>query len=301
MTKTLETASGIRREEDDDFDPRLVRSLGGCERFVEAQIVELTNRCVAGLPHLAKRVAVLRADMSRGQSPSQIQHGLPPGPEVATLGAAAKGALKAVRMRIDEARQRDRLCHAAIILVQMVTRAVQSPLAQLPNALTVLRLGMIPLYVALMLSAENGKSWPAALVFGAAGATDQIDGWLARRWRVESTFGKIADPLADRLMIDAAVVMLWVAGRLPLVALGLVLARDILLVGGYKLLVPHGYDFEVNTLGKLATWLLYAALALLMVTSDGTAWPLWLFWTGIAVALAAGVQYLVKARREVAR
>jgi len=183
----------------------------------------------------------------------------------------------------------------------MVTRAVQSPLAQLPNALTVLRLGMIPLYVALMLSAENGKSWPAALVFGAAGATDQIDGWLARRWRVESTFGKIADPLADRLMIDAAVVMLWVAGRLPLVALGLVLARDILLVGGYKLLVPHGYDFEVNTLGKLATWLLYAALALLMVTSDGTAWPLWLFWTGIAVALAAGVQYLVKARREVAR
>jgi CDP-diacylglycerol--glycerol-3-phosphate 3-phosphatidyltransferase len=58
--------------------------------------------------------------------------------------------------------------------------------------------------VALILSSDGGHSWPAAIVFGVAGVTDQIDGWLARRWRVESEFGKIADPLADRLMIDAA-------------------------------------------------------------------------------------------------
>jgi CDP-diacylglycerol--glycerol-3-phosphate 3-phosphatidyltransferase len=172
-------------------------------------------------------------------------------------------------------------------------------MAQVPNALTILRLALIPVFVILMLGSDNGYSWPAAIVFAVAGATDQIDGWLARRWHVESQFGKIADPLADRLMIDAAVILLWLEDRLPLLALAVVLARDFLLVGGYKLVVKRGYDFEVNTLGKAATWLLYAALALTMVTHEGTDWPLWLFWGGVALALLAAAQYLAKARREV--
>jgi CDP-diacylglycerol--glycerol-3-phosphate 3-phosphatidyltransferase len=172
-------------------------------------------------------------------------------------------------------------------------------MAQLPNALTVLRLALIPVFVVLMLGSDSGYSWPAAVVFGTAGVTDQVDGFLARRWRVESQFGKIADPLADRLMIDAAVIMLWLEDRLPLAALAVILARDILLLGGYKLVAPRGYDFEVNFLGKAATWVLYAALALTMVTHDGADWPLWLFWAGVALALVAGAQYLLKARREV--
>ena len=172
-------------------------------------------------------------------------------------------------------------------------------MAQLPNALTILRLALIPVFIVLMLGSDNGYSWPAAIVFAVAGATDQLDGWLARRWHAESQFGKIADPLADRLMIDAAVILLWVEGRLPLAALAVVLARDLLLVGGYRLVANRGYDFEVNLLGKAATWLLYAALALTMVTRDGTDWPLWLFWGGVALALIAAAQYVAKARREV--
>ena len=62
-------------------------------------------------------------------------------------------------------------------------------------------------------------------------------------------------------------------------------------------LVPRGIDLSVTALGKLATWILYASLGLLMVTREGTAWPLWLFWTGLALALAAGVQYGVTAAR----
>jgi CDP-diacylglycerol--glycerol-3-phosphate 3-phosphatidyltransferase len=181
----------------------------------------------------------------------------------------------------------------------MATRAVPPALAQLPNALTVVRLALIPVFVVLVLGADHGYSWPAAIVFAVAGITDQIDGFLARRWRVESQFGKIADPLADRLMIDAAVVLLWIEGRLPLAALAVILARDILLLGGYKLVVPHGYEFEVNFLGKVATWVLYASLALMMVTREGTAWPSWLFWAGVVLALAAAVDYVLKARREV--
>ena len=182
----------------------------------------------------------------------------------------------------------------------MATRAVPHPLAQLPNALTIGRLGLIPVFAGLMLAAEGGHSWLAAAVFGVAGVTDQVDGWLARRWGVESEFGKIADPLADRLMIDTAVVLLWVAGRLPWPALALVAARDLMLLGGYKLVVARGHEVSVNFLGKLATWVLYASIGAVLVTHAGDRWPLWFFWAGVGLALAAAVAYavsVVEARR----
>jgi CDP-diacylglycerol--glycerol-3-phosphate 3-phosphatidyltransferase len=169
---------------------------------------------------------------------------------------------------------------------------------QLPNALTLARLVVIPVYAGLVLTSDGGRSWLAAIVFGAAGVTDQIDGFLARRWRVESSFGKIADPLADRLLIDVAVILLWNAGRLPWIALAIPL-RDVLLLVGYKPAVDRGYTFEVNLLGKAATWLLYASLGFTMVTDKGTVWPRVIFWIGFACAIAALLGYLWKARREV--
>jgi CDP-diacylglycerol--glycerol-3-phosphate 3-phosphatidyltransferase len=180
----------------------------------------------------------------------------------------------------------------------MASRAVPAPLAQLPNALTVLRLALIPLFIGLML-ADDPANWPAGIVFAAAGVTDQVDGFLARRWHVESQFGKVADPLADRLMIDAAAVMLWITGRLPWYAALVILARDVLMVAGYRFVVNRGYDFEVSRVGKLATWVLYAALTFVLVTDDGVDWPVWLFWLGVAIALVAAAQYVLKARREV--
>ena len=66
---------------------------------------------------------------------------------------------------------------------------------------------------------RTARAGAAAIVFAVAGVTDQVDGFLARRWHVESAFGKIADPLADRLMIDAAVLLLCWHDRLPWVAL----------------------------------------------------------------------------------
>jgi CDP-diacylglycerol--glycerol-3-phosphate 3-phosphatidyltransferase len=157
---------------------------------------------------------------------------------------------------------------------------------------------MIPAFVGLVLVSDGGHSWPAAIVFGVAGVTDQIDGLLARRWHVESRFGTIADPLADRLMIDAAVILLWHADRLPWAALAIP-ARDVALIAGYKLVVERGYDFSVNLAGKAATWLLYASLAFILVTRKGTDWPVWIFWAGFALAAVALAGYLLKARREV--
>ena len=183
----------------------------------------------------------------------------------------------------------------------MAARAIPTPLAQLPNALTLFRFALIPVYVALVWNADGEGSYLAAAVFALAGATDQVDGWLARRWRVESQFGKFADPLADRLMIDAAVILLCIDGRLPWIALAIILVRDGALLLGYRLVRGRGYEFEVNSIGKVATWVLYASLVGVTASDEGTEWPLVLFWAGLALALAAAALYLAKALREVRR
>ena len=175
---------------------------------------------------------------------------------------------------------------------------VSRPLSQLPNALTIARLVVIPVYAVLILRSVNGHSWAGATLFALAAITDQIDGFLARRWHVESRFGKIADPLADRLLIDVAVVLLWHAGQLPWAAF-LIPARDILLIALTPVAVRRGYRFEVNFLGKLATWFLYGSLALVMVV-HGT-WPRWIFWTGFVLAVISLAQYFLKARKEFAQ
>jgi phosphatidylglycerophosphate synthase len=102
-------------------------------------------------------------------------------------------------------------------------------------------------------------------------------------------------------MIGTAVVLMWATGRLPAIAAIVVLARDLVLVLGYKLLAPRGFELDITFLGKLATWVLYAALGFVLVTREGTTWPLVLVWLGIALAIAAAAQYVVRARAVLTR
>ncbi len=169
----------------------------------------------------------------------------------------------------------------------------------IPNVLTILRFLAIPVFVWLYLEAGDGPAWGAGIFFAAAAFTDQLDGYLARRWHVESSFGKVADPLADRLMIGTAALVMLVTGRIPLLAALVILGRDLLLVIGYKILSPGGYELEVTRLGKTATWVLYAAVGFVLVTEEGTTWPLVVLWIGIVLSLAAGAQYALRAWREV--
>lgn len=170
---------------------------------------------------------------------------------------------------------------------------------RIPNALTILRFAAIPVFAVLYLEAGDGPAWGAGMFFAGAALTDQLDGYLARRWEVQSRFGTLADPLADRLMIGTAVVLMWATGRLPLVGAAIVLARDVALLLGYRVLAPRGFELDVSGLGKVATWILYASLCLVIVTEKGTEWPLVLFWIGVALAVLAGVQYAFRARRSV--
>ena len=168
----------------------------------------------------------------------------------------------------------------------------------LPNALTIARFVAIPVFVWLYLAAGDGPAWGAGIFFAAAALTDQLDGYLARRWHIESHFGKVADPLADRLMIGTAAVLMLATGRIPILAAAVILARDVALVLGYRVLSPGGYELEVTSLGKTATWVLYASLGLVLVTAKGTTWPIVLLWIGVALSLGAGMQYGLRAWRQ---
>lgn len=170
---------------------------------------------------------------------------------------------------------------------------------RIPNALTIARFAAIPIFAWLYLEAGDGPAWGAGIFFAAAAFTDQLDGFLARRWHVESSFGRVADPLADRLMIGTAVVLMWATGRIPLLAALIILARDLVLILGYKVVAPSGYQLEVTSLGKLATWVLYAALGFVLVTDEGTNWPLVLLWIGVVLSVGAGAQYVLRARNVV--
>jgi len=301
LPKARQPTAPIRGEEEHDPDPGLLRRLHGRERLLETEVVELADRRVPRGVQLTVDLGVLAPDELRRLALRLGQHHLPPAPEVGPARAAAQGPLKGVAMGIHESRQAEGLGHGRILSHTMATRAVPAPLQQLPNALTLARLGLIPFFVVLMLTAEGGHSWPAGIVFGIAGITDQIDGYLARKWQVESDFGRIFDPLADRLMIDAAVILLYIADHMPLAGLIVIVGRDLALMLGYKAIAPQGYELKVNFLGKAATWLLYAGIAFLIVTHRSTDWPYWIFWSGLVLSLLAAAVYAAGAWREVRR
>jgi len=169
-------------------------------------------------------------------------------------------------------------------------------LARLPNALTIARLAALPLFWWVLLEAHHGRSALAFVVFGVAALTDWFDGWLARRYGSFSRFGRLADPLADRLLIDSAVILLWHHGRLPLLAPALIIGRDVVLALGIGSAARHGYELSVVYLGKTATAALMVGLGFMLLLPRSASWPPVLFWAGLALSLAAGCVYLVSVR-----
>jgi CDP-diacylglycerol--glycerol-3-phosphate 3-phosphatidyltransferase len=167
---------------------------------------------------------------------------------------------------------------------------------RLPNVLTIARLAVLPVFWVLLAGAPDGQSTAAAVIFIAASVTDWFDGYLARRYHSQSRFGRLADPLADRLLIDSAVILLWWHDRVPLLGMLLILARDVALLLGFRLASKRGYELSVIYLGKTATALLMAGLASIMLTDPSTRWPLYVFNVGLGLALLAGVIYVLTVR-----
>lgn len=154
----------------------------------------------------------------------------------------------------------------------------------IPNVLSLLRLAMVPVVVLLLLVEADVA---AVAVFVLAAATDFLDGRIARRTR-PTTLGKILDPLADRLMLSSAAVVLALRGLLPVWAVAILVGRDLLaLVGG----LAFGGKISVNPVGKAATAVLMAAVALVIffpgAVSEG------IFYVGFVLSLLAAVLYVI--------
>ena len=158
----------------------------------------------------------------------------------------------------------------------------------LPNALSLLRLAMVPVVVVLLLA---GADVAAVTVFVLAAVTDFLDGVLARR--TQPTFvGKILDPVADRLMLSSAAVVLALRDLLPVWAVAILVARDMFgLVGG----LAFGRKLSVNRVGKAATALLMAAIAL-TIFSPGVVGEV-IFYAGFGLSLLAALLYLINISR----
>ncbi len=134
------------------------------------------------------------------------------------------------------------------------------------------------------------------MVFLLAALTDFLDGQLARRTGSVSEAGKVLDPLADRILIGAAVIALTTRGLLPLAGVVLVVSRDIILLFGYKLLERRGIVIRVSWLGKSYTAILMAAIVAVMagLAPAGHDIGLWLFWLGVAGSLLSGAVYALE-------
>lgn len=140
-----------------------------------------------------------------------------------------------------------------------------------PNVITLVRLACLPLFVWLLLGAENALL--AGALLGALGGTDWVDGWYARKFNQISTVGKIFDPVADRLLFFVSIVAIIIAGAAPLWFCIAVLVREIAIALATLLLVAFGARrIDVTWMGKAATFGLMFAFPGFLWAS--TSWPL---------------------------
>lgn len=182
-----------------------------------------------------------------------------------------------------------------------------------PNLISACRLVCIPVFVWLLSSDQGGRQghggWlGAAVLLAVLGATDWVDGQLARRLRQVSTLGKVLDPLADRLLLVTAVISIVVVGAVPVWVAAVAAARELtVVVGALVVFVAGGRRIEVHGVGKAGTFALMVAFPLFLVGHSPVSWhraaadAAWVFaLPGLALAWAAACSYLPDARRSLA-
>jgi cardiolipin synthase len=172
--------------------------------------------------------------------------------------------------------------------------------ATLPNALTVARIFAVPVLIAVFYLPMPAAAWAAMAVFAAASVTDWVDGFLARRWNQMSDFGKVLDPIADKLLVAAALFMLAAFDRLSvpsIVAAIAILGREIL-VSGLREFLAGRASLPVTMLAKWKTAVQMTAISVLLV-APAAPWGLpWQrigeigLWIAAVLTLVTGWVYL---------
>lgn len=166
----------------------------------------------------------------------------------------------------------------------------------LPNSLTLFRVACIPVLVILLFFPHKATSFLAALVFGLASISDLLDGFLARRQQLVTTFGKFLDPLADKLIVSAALIMLIPLGRAPAWMVVVIVGRELAITGLRSMAVSEGKVISADELGKKKmVFQIVAILGLLLHYEyfgiNLHAVGMFFLWLAVVVTLWSGVNY----------
>jgi cardiolipin synthase (CMP-forming) len=171
-------------------------------------------------------------------------------------------------------------------------------LTSTPNLLTIGRVAVIPLIVLCFYFPGDLARWAACALFTAAATTDYLDGYLARAWRQQSPFGRWLDPIADKLLVAATILMLAGFDRAPLLPSLVILLREITVSGLREYMAEVSVGLPVSRLAKWKTAVQMVAIGVLLV---GEAGPGWLpvrgigevgLWLAAALTLVTGWDYL---------
>lgn len=194
------------------------------------------------------------------------------------------------------------------------TEEVSHQIFTMANIVSFVRLLMVPAYLILLL---NGYNLAATLVFATAAATDFLDGQIARRTHTVSRLGQLLDPAIDRILMITGVLGVFLAGRIPLWVIVLVVVRDAyLLIGGAVLLSRFHIRVPVIYPGKFATTFLFIGFAGLLLNwplipglglcdiswlpgfnADAVSWGIWFIYAGLVLSLGVTIYYSVAAAR----
>ncbi|MFN3948619.1 CDP-diacylglycerol--glycerol-3-phosphate 3-phosphatidyltransferase [Microbacterium sp.] len=177
---------------------------------------------------------------------------------------------------------------------------------QLPNAITIARILCAPVFLWLLLADggdDGGLRWAAAVLFIVAIATDGVDGYIARRYKIVSDLGKLLDPIADKALTGVAFVGLSILGELPWWITVIVLVREVGITV-YRFLVVSDHVLAAAWMGKLKTVFQALALSIALIplagVSDAAAWQGAVWWVSVvtmtlavALTIASGIDYIV--------
>ncbi len=170
-----------------------------------------------------------------------------------------------------------------------------------PNTLTLFRVAAVPLIVILLMFPSRICTFIAALIFTAAAITDFLDGFFARQRGLVSNFGKVMDPVADKVLVSTSFIMLTSLGWIPAWIVCIIIGREIAVTGLRSIIADKGRDVSASSLGKYKTGFQIAAIIPLLIhfqylTIDFHAIGMIFLWVALILTLWPGADYFIKSR-----
>lgn len=169
----------------------------------------------------------------------------------------------------------------------------------LPNTITMLRLGVIPILFGLLLSPGPAMSLVIAILFIAAALTDILDGYIARRFKIVTTMGKFLDPIADKLIVNTAMILMIPIGRIPAWIVAVIIIRDFAVDGIRNIASSDGLIIQASPLGKRKTLCQIFAVSALMIHypfigADAHLVGMAILCIALVLTVTSGIDYFLK-------